>query len=52
MPKADEAGINVHWMDYSGYRQYHQLYPPFASVSILDLIFNEGPAAPTFMKTF
>jgi WbqC-like protein family len=47
------AGIAVSYMDYSGYRDYAQLYPPFESkVSVIDLIFNEGPAAPGFMKSF
>lgn len=46
-------GISVSYMDYSGYPEYRQLYPPFEpNVSILDLIFNEGPAARNFMKTF
>lgn len=36
-------GINIHWMDYGGYREYRQLHPPFMSnVSILDLLFNVG----------
>ena len=48
-----EAGIDLNWMDYSGYPEYHQLYPPFEhQVSILDLIFNEGPQARNFMKSF
>jgi len=48
-----EANIDVSWMDYSGYREYHQLYPPFEhGVSVLDLIFNEGPNASRFMKSF
>jgi len=46
-------GIEVEWMDYSGYPEYQQLYPPFEhTVSILDLIFNEGPNAKDFMKSF
>lgn len=50
---AEEKGINIEWMDYSGYPEYKQLYPPFEhGVSILDLIFNEGPSAPDFMKSF
>lgn len=41
------------WMDYSGYPEYNQLYPPFDhDVSIIDLIFNEGPDAVRYMKTF
>ena len=48
-----DAGIEVGWMDFSGYSEYHQLHPPFEhSVTILDLIFNEGPNAKTFMKSF
>lgn len=43
----------VEWMDYSGYPEYAQLYPPFEHrVSILDLIFNEGPNVSKFMKSF
>jgi hypothetical protein len=46
-------GIAVSYMDYSGYREYKQLYPPFQShVSIIDLIFNEGPEAAKYMKSF
>ncbi|HCC54521.1 MAG TPA: hypothetical protein DEQ20_06300 [Desulfobulbaceae bacterium] len=46
-----EAGIGVEWMDYSGYPEYTQLFPPFAhGVSIVDLIFNEGNNAINFMK--
>jgi hypothetical protein len=48
-----KAGIQVRYMDYSGYPEYRQLYPPFNhAVSILDLIFNEGPNATDFMKSF
>ena len=46
-------GIAVSYMDYSGYPEYMQLYPPFLSqVSIIDLIFNEGPQATDYMKSF
>jgi hypothetical protein len=45
--------IAVSYMDYSGYPEYTQLYPPFQpQVSILDLIFNEGPQATNYMKSF
>jgi len=45
--------IQITWMDYSAYSQYRQLFEPFEHrVSILDLIFNEGPQAPKFMKSF
>lgn len=45
--------IQVEWMDYSGYSEYNQLFPPFEhSVTILDLIFNEGLNATKYMKSF
>lgn len=48
-----EEGIQVTYMDYSGYPEYEQLFPPFEhKVSIIDLIFNEGPNATEFMKSF
>jgi hypothetical protein len=38
------SNIKLEWMDYSGYKEYSQLYPPFEhKVSILDLLFNSGP---------
>lgn len=44
-------GIDVRWMDYAGYPEYGQLFPPFVhGVSVLDLLFNMGPDAPAFMK--
>jgi hypothetical protein len=46
-------GIAVAYIDYSGYPEYRQLYPPFEpSVTIVDLIFNEGPSATGYMKSF
>ena len=48
-----DAGITLTYMDYSGYPEYRQLYPPFEHrVSILDLIFNEGPEARRYLKSF
>lgn len=48
-----DFGVNLEWMDYSNYREYHQLSPPFNhNVSIIDLLFNEGPDAKSFMKSF
>jgi hypothetical protein len=48
-----DHGISVTWMDYSGYPEYPQLHPPFRhDVSILDLIFNTGPEARNYMKSF
>ena len=47
------AGIRVVWMDYERYPEYRQLYGSFQhSVSIIDLLLNEGPRAPAFMKSF
>jgi hypothetical protein len=46
-------GIALSYMDYSDYPEYQQLYPPFEpQVSIIDLIFNEGPNATRYMKSF
>ena len=48
-----EAGIAIQYMSYSGYPEYRQLNPPFEhAVSIVDLIFNEGPNATQYMITF
>jgi hypothetical protein len=48
-----KAGIKVHYFDYSGYPVYTQLFGEFThEVSIIDLIFNEGPNAKRFMKSF
>jgi WbqC-like protein len=48
-----KEGILLRYMDYSGYPEHRQLFPPFEHrVSIIDLIFNEGPAAAKFMKSF
>jgi hypothetical protein len=48
-----EHGIAVEYMDYTGYPEYQQPYPPFEhSVTILDLLFCTGAAAPTYLKSF
>ena len=48
-----EAGVKLSWMDYSGYTEYTQLHPPFEhGVTVLDLIFNEGPNATNYMKSY
>jgi len=45
--------IELEYMDYRGYPEYNQLFPPFDHyVSIIDLIFNEGPNATKYMKSF
>ncbi len=49
----EKENIQVEWMDYSGYKEYEQLYPPFEhGVSIIDLIFNVGPHFKHYMKSF
>ena len=46
-----KSGIEVIYFDYSGYKEYEQLYPPFEhGVSILDLIFNTGEDAYKYLK--
>lgn len=50
---AMQAGIKVEWFDYSNYKEYAQLFPPFThNVSVLDLIFNMGKDAPLYLKSF
>jgi WbqC-like protein family len=45
------AGVTVHYVDYSGYREYPQPYPPFEhAVSVLDLLFSTGPRAGDYLK--
>ena len=45
--------IELQYMDYSSYPEYRQLFQPFEhGVSIIDLIFNEGPEATKYMKSF
>ncbi len=44
--------IKLTWMDYSKYPEYRQLFPPFVhDVSIIDLLFNEGPEAVHFISS-
>lgn len=49
----EDAGIKLVWMDYSGYPEYNQPYPPFVhNVSIVDLLFNVGEDACKYLKSF
>jgi hypothetical protein len=49
----NEAGIGVRYMDYAGYPEYEQLYPPFEhAVSVVDVLVHTGPDAPKYLKTF
>jgi len=46
-----DAGIALEYFDYSGYPEYDQLFPPFDHfVSVIDLIFNQGPRATEFLR--
>jgi hypothetical protein len=46
-----EAGITLEYFDYSGYREYPQLYPPFEhGVSVIDLLVHAGADAPAYMR--
>lgn len=43
--------IKVRWVDYSNFAEYKQLYGSFEHlVSVIDLLFNEGPASNDFLK--
>ena len=45
------AGLAVEWFDYGGYPEYSQLWGPFVhDVSIVDLLFNCGDAAPDYLR--
>lgn len=45
-----QAGVRVIWKDYAGYPVYPQAHPPFdPQVSVLDLLFHVGPAAPWYV---
>lgn len=49
----EKAHITLAYMNYDGYPEYPQLFGAFEhSVSVLDLIFNAGPDAPKYMKSF
>jgi hypothetical protein len=51
VPLFQSHGIEVEWMDYSGYPEYEQLHPPFEhGVSIIDLMMLKGNEASDFMK--
>lgn len=53
MELAEKNNIKVEWMNYAGYPEYEQRNGDFEhGVSILDLIFNEGPNSTKFMKSF
>jgi hypothetical protein len=44
------AGIELEFMNYDGYPEYPQLYPPFEhGVSVIDLLVSVGPASADYM---
>ena len=46
-----QHGIAVHWMDYAGYPEYPQLFPPFGhGVTVLDLLLNAGDEARRYLR--
>jgi hypothetical protein len=49
-----QKGISVNWIDYTCYPEYSQQHShPFEhGVTILDLLFNTGEKATTYMKSF
>jgi hypothetical protein len=45
------SGIGISYADYSGYPEYPQLHGEFEhTVTALDLLFNVGPEASSYMK--
>lgn len=49
----NKEGITLKWMDYSGYKEYTQLYSPFIhELSIIDLMFNTGRETTKYMNSF
>jgi hypothetical protein len=45
-----DEGIVLVWKNYGGYPEYPQVHPPFEhAVTILDLLFHTGPAAPHYI---
>jgi len=45
--------IAIQWMSYEGYVPYEQVHPPFEhGVSIVDLLFNQGPEARRYLNSF
>lgn len=49
----EQENIVVEWMDYSGYKEYEQMFPPFDHyVSVIDLLVHTGPSAKEYMLSF
>ncbi len=48
-----KSGIDLIWVDYKGYPEYNQVFPPFEhAVSTIDVIFNNGIKATSLLKSF
>ncbi|MCI8669515.1 MAG: WbqC family protein [Lachnospiraceae bacterium] len=48
-----KENIDLEYMDYSGYKEYYQLYGEFQhTVTVLDMIFNLGKETKKYMKSF
>ncbi len=46
----EQARIALEFKDYRGYPSYDQIHPPFShQVSVLDLLFHQGPDAPWYI---
>jgi hypothetical protein len=53
VPQFEQQGVALRFVDYDGYPVYQQVHPPFDHhVSVLDVIFNTGPDAPRYLKSF
>ncbi|MES2618320.1 MAG: WbqC family protein [Bacteroidota bacterium] len=51
--KFSDKGVQLNYFDYSGYKEYPQLYGPFEhGVSIIDMIMNVGKDTQEYLKTF
>jgi len=49
----EKEKINLHYFDYSNYKEYNQLWGSFDHyVSVLDLLFNNGSESKKYMKFF
>jgi hypothetical protein len=48
-----ESEITIQWINYNDYPEYRQNFPPFEhSVSIIDVILNNGVKSTSFLKSF
>ena len=49
-PDDIQSGVRVGDIEYTGYPEYSQLYPPFEhQVSIIDLLLHIGRDAPAYL---